>query len=75
MSTQNKNNKILWVLLGAVCAACLGLEFVAAPEVHFSFGHFFGFNAVFAALSCAVLILVARGLGTILKKPTDYYDD
>ena len=75
MAQQSKKNVMLWVLLAAVCAVCLGLEFVAAPEAHFSFGHFFGFNAVFAALVCAVLILVARGLGTILKKPTDYYDD
>ncbi|HKK32610.1 MAG TPA: hypothetical protein VJ934_03520 [Desulfomicrobiaceae bacterium] len=75
MSHTNKNKQMLWVLLAAVCAASLGLEFVAAPEVHFSFGHFFGFNAVLAALACAVLILIARGLGIILKKPTDHYDD
>jgi hypothetical protein len=51
------------------------MEFFAKPEPHFPHSGFISFNALFGLISCVVLILVAKILGFVLKKPTDYYDD
>lgn len=69
------SRRLLWVLLWATCALTVLAQFVAQPEPHFGFDDFFGFNALFGFVSCAVLILLAKGIGLLLKKPTDYYDD
>lgn len=70
-----KTRRMLWVALWASCGLTVALQVIASPESHFGFDDFFGFNALFGFVSCAVLILVAKGLGFILKRNTDYYDD
>jgi predicted membrane metal-binding protein len=35
----------------------------------------FGFGAWFGFLACAVLILGAKALGALLKRPDGYYDE
>ena len=35
----------------------------------------FGFGAWFGFASCVVLIVFAKGLGALLKRPDTYYDD
>lgn len=67
--------RILWVLLLTACVATVALELIAVPEAHFGFGSFTGFNALFGLASCALLILIAKGLGYFLKKREDYYDE
>lgn len=70
-----KTKRGLWYLLWGCCVGVLALQFVASPKPHFGFDNFFGFNGLFGFVACVVLIVVAKGLGFILKKPTDYYDD
>ncbi|MEM5787064.1 MAG: hypothetical protein AAGU11_07075 [Syntrophobacteraceae bacterium] len=67
--------RALWILLWGACATTVALEFLAAPEAHFEFGRFMGFNALFGFVSCAVLILLAKGLGFFLKRREGYYDE
>jgi hypothetical protein len=66
--------KVLWILLYATCGLTVVAEFVAHPHPHFGFASFFGFNAVLGFVSCAILILVAKGLGMFIKKREDYYE-
>jgi hypothetical protein len=65
----------LWQLFAAV----LGLTVLAGLAVdghgHFALEGWFGFNALYGFLACAALILVARALGLVLKRPDNYYDD
>lgn len=42
---------------------------------YFGIDEWFGFGAVFGFLSCLVMVLFAKGLGFVLKRPADYYDD
>jgi hypothetical protein len=70
-----KTRRVLWWLLWGTCAATVLMEFFAKPEPHFPHSGFISFNALFGLISCVVLILVAKVLGFVLKKPTDYYDD
>lgn len=42
---------------------------------YFGVDGWFGFGAVFGFLSCLAMVLVAKVLGYVLKRPEDYYDD
>jgi hypothetical protein len=65
--------KIFWWL----CAVC-GLLFVADAfydkHPHFAAEGWFGFYGVFGFVACVGLVLAAKGLRRILKRPEDYYD-
>jgi hypothetical protein len=66
--------KALWRLLYGLCALVVLAELFAAPKAHFAFGKFFGFHALLGLVSCAVLIVVAKGLDAFIKRREDYYD-
>ncbi len=66
--------RILWILLWAVCGLTLVPELFIERHPHFSFDGFFGFAAVLGFVACALLILIAKGLGFFLKRKVDYYD-
>lgn len=65
----------LWQLFIAVLALTLLAELLVRHDVHFSVERLFGFNAAFGFLACAALIVLAKGLGVLLKRPDDYYDE
>ena len=67
--------KILWVLLYAVCALTLVPDFFVHRHPHFAYDNYFGFFALLGFVACALLILIAKGIGFFLKKNEDYYDD
>jgi hypothetical protein len=55
----------------------LGLT-VIAQSVFYVKGYFlvdgwFAFGAVFGFLSCLLMVLFSKALGTVLKRPQDYY--
>lgn len=66
--------KALWILLYAVCGLTLVPELFIERHDYFGIDHFFSFYAVLGFVSCALLIIVAKGLSYILKKKVDYYD-
>jgi hypothetical protein len=53
----------------------LALELFVEPQPHFALERLFAFNALYGFVACAVLILVARGIGWFIKRPDTYYDD
>lgn len=65
--------------LWQVFLAVLALTLVAQPFVewhpHFAMEKLFGFYALYGFLACAVLILIAKGLGCFVKRPQEYYDE
>ena len=67
--------KILWVLLYGICAFTLVPEFFIHRHPHFAYDNYFGFFAVLGFVACALLIILAKGIGFFLKKKEDYYDD
>jgi hypothetical protein len=42
---------------------------------YFGFDAWFGFGAIYGFVSCLVMVLVAKLLGLVLKRPLDYYDE
>ena len=64
----------LWILLLVVCALTVVPDFFLHKHPHFGFDGFTGFYALFGFVSCAVLILLSKLIGRILKVKEDYYD-
>ncbi len=67
--------KLLWVIFAIILAATVSADFFIHPHPFFTLDGTFGFGAWFGFLSCVVLILFAKALGFVLKRPDTYYDD
>ena len=65
--------RLLWAFFLAVLALTVLAELAIEPHPHFAIERLFGFNALYGFLACAVLILIAKGLGLFLKRPDTYY--
>jgi hypothetical protein len=65
----------LWQAFIAVLALAVLAELAIEADAHFAVERLFGFNALYGFLACAVLILVAKGIGLALKRRDTYYDD
>ncbi|MDH5534585.1 MAG: hypothetical protein OEZ08_03300 [Betaproteobacteria bacterium] len=72
--TRPETIRRLWWIFIAILAATVVAEFFIAHEVHFSVEAIFGFNAWYGFLACAALIIFAKALGLVLKKPDTYYE-
>jgi len=65
----------LWKWGGVVLAITVGAEFFVDVHSGFGFANWFAFNAIFGFLSCLLMVLVAKWLGTRVKRGEDYYVD
>lgn len=63
----------LWWGFAVVLAATVAVQFFVYVKGYFDVDGWFGFGAVFGFLSCLVMVLVAKALGFVLKRPQDYY--
>jgi hypothetical protein len=66
---------MIWKLFLASLALSVAAQLLVESHPHFAVERLFGFNALYGFLACAALILVARGLGLLLKRKDDYYRD
>jgi hypothetical protein len=66
---------MIWKLFLASLALSVAAQLLVESHPHFAVERLFGFNALYGFLACAVLILVAKGIGIVLKRPDTYYDD
>lgn len=67
--------RLLWRGSGVVLAGLVLSDLFIAREPHFGIDGLPGFSAAFGFLACVGLVLGAKGLGMLLKKPDDYYDE
>ncbi|HYD55931.1 MAG TPA: hypothetical protein VEB41_03385 [Burkholderiales bacterium] len=66
---------MLWRIFLAVLALTVAAELVVTLHPHFAVERLFAFNAVFGFAACAAMILVAKGIGLLVKRRDTYYDD
>ena len=72
---EPRNVRLLWRFFLGVLAAAVLLELAVTLHPHFEIESLFGFHALFGFLSCAAMIVVAKGLGLMLKRRDDYYKE
>lgn len=65
----------LWIGSGLVLAVLVVLDLVVRHHPHFGIDGVFGFGAWYGFGACVVLVLLAKMLGVILKRPDTYYDN
>ncbi|SRR5690554_2174892 len=64
----------LWVAFIAILVLTVAAELFVDWHPHFAVESIPGFNAWYGLGSCIALIVFARGLGYLLKRPDDYYE-
>jgi hypothetical protein len=64
----------LWIGFSLVLALVVLGQTVIYVKGYFGFDAWFGFGAVYGFVSCLLMVLVAKLLGVLLKRPENYYD-
>jgi len=70
---EPRNVRRLWRGFLAVLVVTVLAEFAVALHPAFAIEAIFGFNAAYGFLACAAMIVGAKLLGRLLKRPDDYY--
>ena len=63
----------LWQAFIAILALTVLAELAIEAHPHFAIERLFGFNALYGFLACAALILLAKAIGLVIKRPDTYY--
>jgi hypothetical protein len=66
-------SKVYWAVW-VVCVLLLAVEPLVHKHGLFRFEEWFGFHGWFGFVACVGLVLAAKGLRRLLKRPEDYYD-
>ena len=66
--------RLLWRGFVVVLAGLVLLDLVIAHDPNFVIDGLPGFSAAFGFAACVGLVLGAKALGLLLKRPDDYYD-
>jgi hypothetical protein len=66
--------KRLWLVFAIVLIATVLMDLMVEHHPYFTLDGTFGFGAWFGFASCVVLIVFAKALGAVLKRPDTYYD-
>jgi hypothetical protein len=65
----------LWVGFISVLALTVLAQLFIGIKGYFVVDGWLGFGAIFGFLSCVAMVLVAKGLGLVIKRAESYYDD
>ena len=65
----------IWRISIVVLAITVLLQLVIEVKGYFGIDGWLGFGAAYGFLACLAMVLVAKGLGFILKRDENYYRD
>ena len=65
--------RLLWTVFIVVLALTVLAQLVIYVKGYFIVDGWFGFGAIYGFVSCLLMVLFAKALGTFLKRPDDYY--
>lgn len=71
---EPRNVRLVWRLFIGVLVLTVAAELVVHLHPHFGIDSIFGFHAWFGFLACIAMIVVAKGIGLLLKRPETYYE-
>jgi len=87
MSTTNEQRKPLhwllrpatirwlWRIFGGVLGLTVAAGLFMKPHGHFGLDGTFGFQAWYGFITCVAMVVVAKLLGFLVKRPENYYTD
>lgn len=67
--------RLLWAGGLLLLAVLVLLDLVVPQHPHFRIDGLFGFGAWYGFGACVALVLLAKMLGLLLKRPDTYYDE
>ena len=70
-----KTIRNLWIVGVVIVVLSVAAGFFVPFKGHFNLDGLFGFFAVYGFAACVVMVLAAKALGALLKRPDEYYDD
>jgi hypothetical protein len=70
---EPRHVKLLWRLFLGILVLVVVIGALIPLHPHFDLESLFGFYAWFGFIACAVMILVAKGLALLIKRPDTYY--
>ncbi|NCP65530.1 MAG: hypothetical protein GW763_04670 [Paraglaciecola sp.] len=65
----------LWIGFSVLLTLLVLAQTVIYIKGYFGFDAMFGFAAIYGFSSCLLMVLLAKVLGLVLKRPQDYYQD
>ncbi len=65
----------LWRIFGAILALTVLAQIFISVHGHFGVDGWFGFSAAYGFLTCVAMVVFAKVLGLVLKRPDTYYED
>lgn len=68
-----KTIRLIWQVSIAVLTALVLLQLVIKVKGYFGVDGWLGFGAAYGFLACVAMVLVAKGLGFVLKRDESYY--
>lgn len=68
-----RNIKRVLRLLYLSCAGLLLLDFILHRHIEHPWEQLMGFYALYGFVGCVVLVLLAKGMRVVLKRPENYY--
>lgn len=72
---RRKTIRLLWWIFSTILALTLLAQFFVHIHEYFSVDGWPGFYAIFGFLTCVAMVLFAKVLGFVLKRPENFYDD
>ncbi len=70
---EPRHVKLLWRLFLGVLVLAVAIGALIPLHPYFDIESVFGFYAWFGFIACAAMIVVAKGLALLLKRPDTYY--
>lgn len=71
---REKTIRLLWIIFAGVLALTVLAGLFVDFKSHFGVENTFGFFAWYGLLTCAAMVVFAKVLGVLIKRPEDYYD-
>ena len=65
----------LWIAFIVILLLTLAAQFFVPLHEYFRVDDTFSFYAIFGFFSCLAMVVVAKLLGLLLKRPDDFYDE
>jgi hypothetical protein len=72
--TRSATMRRLGIVFILALVVLVALDLVVAHHPRFGFDGAFAFGAWFGFVSCVALVVLAKALGAVLRRPETYYD-